>query len=99
MTTPDSDSNRFNDLGNQIGVLSETVKDQGNQIASLQNLITGQVERTIGLEREMAALIRTVTAMEARLLSLENRTSMFHILTVCTIIAGVISIVVAVLLD
>jgi hypothetical protein len=74
------------------------VAEQNNQVSSLRDLVSGQGEGVAGLESETAALTRIVTSIDAGILSFENRMSMFHVVTIGTLIAGIFSIVVSVIL-
>ena len=85
-------------MGNHLSAVEVKVDDMGNRLTVLQDTVVAQGSKLGQIEVEVTANTRAVSSMDTRLLSLENRISMYQMITIATLIAGMISLVVAVFL-
>ena len=78
-------------LQNQIAGLQ-------NQIAGLQNQIAGLQNQIAGLQNQIVGLQNQIDSIQQRLTALENRMMMMWLATMGTMVAGFITLFVAIMM-
>jgi peptidoglycan hydrolase CwlO-like protein len=75
-----------------------TLQSLQNQIAGLQNQIVGLQNQIVGLQNQIVGLQNQIDSIQQRLTALENRMMMMWLATMGTMVAGFITLFVAIMM-